>query len=147
VIAPVLAVEGVNPDNDVWNDVTPVFVRVMDPVLLATLIPVPAVRVASVNPVPFPMRSSPFAGVEVIPVPPLETFKLPLNTTAPVDALVGLKPVVPALNDVTPVFVSVMVPPNDTKPPPLRPVPAVTVKLEFASIALVIAPLGIDTMD
>jgi hypothetical protein len=56
-MAPVLAVEGVSPLNEVWNDVTPVFVNVIAPALFVTLIPVPAVSVANVNPVPFPMRS------------------------------------------------------------------------------------------
>jgi hypothetical protein len=40
------------------------------------------------------------AGVAV-PVPPLATFNIPDNVTAPLVSLLGLKPVVPALNDVT----------------------------------------------
>ena len=36
------------------------------------------------------------------PVPPLAGFKIPDSVTAPVVSVLGLKPVVPALNDVTP---------------------------------------------
>ena len=57
VMAPVLAVDGVSPLNEVWNDVTPVLVNVIAPALFVTLIPVPAVSVAKVNPVPLPIRS------------------------------------------------------------------------------------------
>lgn len=41
--------------------------------------------------------------VEVVtPVPPLATANVPPNVTAPEVASVGVKPVDPALNDVTP---------------------------------------------
>jgi hypothetical protein len=41
------------------------------------------------------------AGVAV-PVPPLFTFNTPLSVTSPVEAVDGVNPVVPALNEVTP---------------------------------------------
>jgi hypothetical protein len=62
--------------------------------------------------VPLPIIRSP---VEVIgdkalnalaavvwPVPPLAILSVPANVTAPVDAVFGVNPVVPAENDVTP---------------------------------------------
>jgi len=48
VTTPDVAVDGVRPDNDVWNDVTPVFGIVIEPAAFETLTPVPAVNVASV---------------------------------------------------------------------------------------------------
>lgn len=36
------------------------------------------------------------------PVPPLAGFKIPPKTTAPVVAVTGVKPVAPALNEITP---------------------------------------------
>ena len=39
----------------------------------------------------------------VTPVPPLATFSVPDNTTAPVVAVLGVKPVDPAENEETPV--------------------------------------------
>lgn len=42
-------------------------------------------------------------GVVVTPVPPLPAFKAPDKVTAPEVATFGVNPVVPALNDVTPV--------------------------------------------
>ena len=42
-------------------------------------------------------------GVDV-PVPPLATAKVPANVTAPVVAVAGVKPVEPALNEVTPLL-------------------------------------------
>ena len=41
------------------------------------------------------------AGV-VVPVPPLATANVPAKVTTPVLAVAGVKPVVPALNEVTP---------------------------------------------
>ena len=41
------------------------------------------------------------AGV-VVPVPPLATASVPAKVTAPVVAVAGVKPVVPASNEVTP---------------------------------------------
>ena len=38
----------------------------------------------------------------VKPVPPLATLSVPAKVTAPVVPVLGVKPVVPALNDVTP---------------------------------------------
>lgn len=71
-----------------------------------------------------------------MPVPPLLAFSTPLNTTAPVEAEVGEKPVVPALNDVTPVFETVIEPPNDTGLPlTLIPVPELTVMDAFCKFA------------
>ena len=37
----------------------------------------------------------------VVPVPPLDTFNVPDNVTAPEVAVLGVNPVVPALNVVT----------------------------------------------
>ena len=42
-------------------------------------IPVPAVNVERVNPVPFPISRAPFAGVVVSPVPPLAIGKVPVT--------------------------------------------------------------------
>jgi len=80
-----------------------------------------------------------------MPVPPFEVFKVPLSTTAPVDALVGEKPVVPALNDVTPVLVNVTAPLEALT---LIPVPAtaevtpvlVTVMLPVLALTLIAVP-------
>ena len=49
-----------------------------------------------------PIKSWPFDGVELVPVPPFPVFRVPESVTAPVVALLGLKPVDPALNEVTP---------------------------------------------
>lgn len=72
----------------------------------------------------------------VAPVPPFATAKVPANVTAPVVPVDGVKPVVPALNDVTPALVRVTLPPKDTEPPPDKPVPAVTVTALFVRAAL-----------
>ena len=42
------------------------------------------------------------AGAVVAPVPPLAIARVPANVTAPVVAVFGVRPVVPAVNDVTP---------------------------------------------
>lgn len=52
---------------------------VMEPDALVTVMPVPAVSVARVKPVPLPMFSAPFAGVVVRPVPPLATPSVPVT--------------------------------------------------------------------
>ena len=59
-----------------------VLVIVIAPELLVTEIPVPAVNVDSVNPVPLPISNAPFAGVEDNPVPPLTTGTTPANPVA-----------------------------------------------------------------
>ena len=46
--------------------------------------------------------STPFAVKEVSPVPPLVVASVPARVTAPVVAVLGVNPVVPALNDDTP---------------------------------------------
>ena len=40
---------------------------------------------------------------DVTPVPPFATFNVPANVTGPVVAVDGVKPVVPALNEVIPI--------------------------------------------
>ena len=62
----------------------------------------------------------------MIPVPPLDTFNLPVSTIAPVVALVGEKPVVPALNEVTPVLVNVTAPDEALTLTPVPPTADVT---------------------
>ena len=42
----------------------------IDPAPLVIVMPLPAVSVVRVNPVPLPMSNAPFAGVEERPVPP-----------------------------------------------------------------------------
>ena len=44
---------------------------------------------------------------EVTPVPPLATASVPASVIAPVVAVEGVRPVVPPLNEVTPIPVSV----------------------------------------
>jgi hypothetical protein len=75
---------------------------VMLPLAFVMVILLPAVSVVRVNPVPLPMSSAPFDGVEVKPVPPFATAKVPASVIAPVVAVFGVRPVVPALNEVTP---------------------------------------------
>lgn len=52
---------------------------VMLPAPLVTLIPEPAVMVALVKPVPFPIFKAPLAGVVESPVPPLATGSVPVT--------------------------------------------------------------------
>ena len=52
-------------------------------------------------PVTFMLEPATIDGV-LVPVPPLTTLSIPLRVTAPVEAVDGLNPVVPALNVVTP---------------------------------------------
>jgi hypothetical protein len=59
-------------------------------------------------------------------VPPLATANVPANVTAPVVAVLGVNPVVPAVNDVTPV------------PPVAFSVPAENVK--FVPIVTLLNP-------
>ena len=63
-------------------------------------------------------------GVAVKPVPPFATANVPANVTAPVVPVLGVSPVVPAENDVTPALAIVI------EPAPLVtviPVPCVNV--------------------
>ena len=41
-----------------------------------------------------------------LPVPPLVVAKVPASVTTPVDAVEGVKPVVPALNEETPAAIA-----------------------------------------
>ena len=60
----------------------PVDAMVIDPEALVTVIPVPAVNVVLVKPVPLPMSNAPFAGVVVSPVPPFATATVPVTLDA-----------------------------------------------------------------
>jgi hypothetical protein len=61
------------------SEVTPVLLNVIDPEALLTPTPVPAVRLAKVNPLPLPINSCPFAAAEAsTPVPPRAAAKVPL---------------------------------------------------------------------
>ena len=51
---------------------------------------------------PFTVKTCPAVPSVVSPVPPFVVAKVPLRTTAPVVAVDGENPVVPALNEVTP---------------------------------------------
>ena len=75
VVAAAMLIAGVAPPLETTGavpvtDVTPVFATVIAPEVLVIETPVPAVNVVRVNPVPLPISSAPFAGVEVRPVPP-----------------------------------------------------------------------------
>ena len=54
----------------------------IEPAPLVIETPLPAVKVARVNPVPLPMSSAPLAGVVVNPVPPLATATVPVTLAA-----------------------------------------------------------------
>ena len=91
-------------------EVTPVLAIEIEPAPLVTLMAVPAVNVVRVKPVPLPISSAPLAGVVVKPVPPLATASVPASVTAPVVAVLGVNPVVPAENDATVLAVVASVP-------------------------------------
>ena len=81
VDAAAILIAGVVPPLDTTGavpvtDVTPVFAIVIAPEVLVTEIPVPAVKVARVNPEPLPISNAPFAGVVVNPVPPEATARV-----------------------------------------------------------------------
>lgn len=57
----------------------PLAAIVIAPDALVTVMPVPAVKVVRVKPVPLPMSKAPFAGVVVNPVPPLAIGKVPVT--------------------------------------------------------------------
>ena len=100
------------------------FVTVTPPVPVLTLIPVPAV--IEVTPV-FVIVTAPVAPDTEIPVPAIfEVTPVFVIVTAPVALTFELKPVFD-VNEVTPALLSVTDEPNETDPPPLKPVPAVTV--------------------
>jgi hypothetical protein len=94
----------------------------------SAIVPVPVI-VPPVNPVPATI---------LVTVPP-ELGAVFVTVTPPV--LPESEIPVPALRDVTPAFVSVTELPSDTAPPPLIPVPAVTVTDEWASCPFVIVPV------
>jgi hypothetical protein len=52
--------------------------------------------------VPFDVNTLPFVPEDVNPVPPFAAIKVPAKVIAPVVDVLGVKPVDPALNDVTP---------------------------------------------
>ena len=90
-------------DVGLTEDELPVFVIVILPDPFVILIPDPDVSVERDSPVPFPISKAPFAAVDVfIPVPPFV-----VDTGTDRDTLV--------------------VPPKDTAPPPVNPVPVLTV--------------------
>lgn len=65
----------VEPDATTWfavpvSDITPEFEIVIFPIPFVTPTPVPAVRVLSVYPDPFPINTCPLLGVVLSPVPP-----------------------------------------------------------------------------
>jgi hypothetical protein len=70
---------------------------VIEPLPLVMVTPDPAVNVALVRvlPVVLPISNCPFVYV-VCPVPPLDTPRVPPSVTAPVVAVFGVNPVVPA---------------------------------------------------
>ena len=71
------------------------------PFVTSTWLVVPvSVALVSVLPVVLPINNSPFVYV-VWPVPPLATASVPPKVTAPVVAVFGVSPVVPALNELT----------------------------------------------
>jgi len=118
---------GVTSVGDVDNTLLPVPVLVVTPVppLATGSVPVtPVVRGSPVALVSVAEDGVPKAGVTsvgdvdktllpvpvlvVTPVPPLATAKVPARVIVPVVAVLGVKPVVPALNDVTPPAVAVL---------------------------------------
>jgi hypothetical protein len=80
-VVPPLDTTGAVPVTDVT--VPPldglVFVTVIAPDALVMEMPVPADSVVRVNPDPLPMSNAPFAGVDVRPVPPLATGRVPVT--------------------------------------------------------------------
>jgi len=106
---------------------------------------VPALRFAGVklvSPAPFPVNA-------LAVMLPLKTLLLAasIGTTDVLMAKVGVCPPVevspvPAPTPNVPVLLSVTLPPNAALPPPLRPVPAVTLSDGLASMALVTPPLA-----
>jgi hypothetical protein len=100
--------------------------EVTAPVRLALVVTLPAVKLAAVPVMFVPTRTEgvPKLGVTsvgevdntvlpapvevVVPVPPLETAKVPARVTAPEVAVEGVKPVVPALNELTPAAVALI---------------------------------------
>ena len=77
-VAPPLDTTGEVPVTDVTVPEL-VAAMVIEPLALVTLMPVPAVNVVRVNPVPLPMSKAPLAGVVVNPVPPLATGNVPVT--------------------------------------------------------------------
>ena len=91
---------------------------------------------------PIEIVTAPVAPLTVTPVPAtFEVTPVFVMVTAPVAPLTEIP--VPATFEVTPALVRVIEPPNDTAPPPLIPVPAVTVTEEFVSFAFEIEPANI----
>ena len=86
---------------------------------------------------PIEIVTAPVAPLTLTPVPAtFEVTPVFVIVTAPVAPLTEIPE--PATFEVTPALVSVTELPNATEPPPLIPVPAVTVTDEFANCPLVI---------
>jgi hypothetical protein len=142
------------------SEVTPVLLNVIDPEALLTPTPVPAVRLAKVNPLPLPINSCPFAAAEAsTPVPPRAAAKVPLlmllalklvsalpfpekleAVTAPLNvAVVPVKaPVkVKLLNEVLPLMFKPV-----AYRVPLTPTSPVTCKILFNKMPLLAVPVA-----
>ena len=74
----------------------------------------------------------------VTPVPPFATANVPATVTAPVVAVDGVRPVVPKVIDVTPLFVIVTAP---VAPDTLMPVPATLEVTPVLAMLIVPEPL------
>ena len=92
---------------------------------------VPAAAIANADDVLYTIP--PATAVKLAFVPPEPRFKVPASVTAPVVAVFGVSPVEPALNDNTPVFVTVMLP-DVVIGPPETPIPDPFVK--FTEVTL-----------
>lgn len=119
------------PATLVTVPVPPVAAIVIEPAPLVTLMPEPAVIAAAVYPVPLPIRSWPFVGVDVIPVPPLPIGSVPVTCDVRLTP-VSVPPRVSEPDDVT---VPVRVRPL-TVPVPATLVTVPVVELVPAPIAL-----------
>jgi len=88
------------------NVVTPAVAGIVEdqlgalPVVATRTCPVVPAPVTPIADAPLPYKT-PFAANVDTPVPPFPTTSVPLSVTAPVVAVLGVKPVVPAVNDVT----------------------------------------------
>jgi hypothetical protein len=101
-----------------------------------------AVVIVTDKPPPKPKLDRAVAASDA-PVPPLATAKVPARTTLPAVGVLGVKPVVPALNDCTPtgaVFVTITLPVADDT---LMPVPAMIDNTPV--LAMLTLPVALDT--
>ena len=78
VTAPVVAVAGVRPVVPPEKDTTPELATVIVPAALVTVMPLLAVSVLRVYPVPLPINNWPLVGTVPSPVPPLVTGVMPV---------------------------------------------------------------------